>query len=62
MHKELQTNLINSMRLMFADSNALVANRLPSTIGIVQEIIQATNEQVLDSKEEIKLLKGQLGR
>lgn len=62
MHKELQTNIINSIKGIFFDSTAWLANRPSSTIDIVQDIFQATSQQALKSKKEIESLKGQLSR
>lgn len=51
-----------TIKIAIAEVVSLMAKKPASTIDIFQEVLQATNQQAVQTQREIDSLKGQLGR
>lgn len=60
--QDLKTSMADIVKAAITEIVSLMANKPAPTIVIGQEVLQATNQQALDSKKEIESMKGQLGK
>lgn len=60
--QEIRTDMSNTIKAAIAEVVSYMTNKPASTIDIIQEIIQVTNQQALQTQRVTDLLKDQLGR